>query len=62
MKTGSCGLYYVKTLIGVWRHDEMCKPGLSRVVICGPISLPGDCFDAVIDDFGNLVKVPACLP
>jgi len=42
-------------LCGMWRHyDGMCLPGTYRVVIC----LDGaDHYDAVMDDFGNLVRV-----
>jgi hypothetical protein len=37
------------------RHDTLCKPGLWRVDVTGW----GFVSHAVVDDFGNLVKVPS---
>lgn len=42
-------------LVGCWRHETiMCRPGLWRVVVCCDEYRN---YDAVVDDFGNLVRV-----
>lgn len=47
-----------RLLVGMYRHDDTCRPGLWRVVICGVSDWTMDIVhDAVVDDFGNLVKV-----
>ena len=44
-------------VVGIYRHAESYmggKPGMFRVIVC----IEGvDSFDAVMDDFGNLVRV-----
>lgn len=48
----------LRPLVGLWRHDPIaCKPGTYRVVFCDCGSFAGH-HNAVMDDFGNLVKVP----
>lgn len=57
---GACGgaLLY-RPLIGIFRHcTAMCRPGMWRVVT-GMREFGLGHFDAVVDDFGTLVKVSA---
>lgn len=45
-------------LVGYWRHETaLCRPGLYRVVFCIDDAWGSENADAVVDDFGNLVKV-----
>lgn len=47
----------LRPLVGIWRHEPlMCKPGFYRVVFpeFGDFARAAD---AVMDDFGNLVRV-----
>jgi hypothetical protein len=47
-------------VVGVYRHDPVMngREGLYHVVICiEMIDWRERCFDAVVDDFGNLVRV-----
>lgn len=48
------------TLCGIYRHDPlMCdRPGVYRVVFCADQQWKLPHFNAVCDDFGNLVVVP----
>jgi len=47
-------------LVGVWRHEKLlCKPGLYRVVFAVELQWNAPHSDAVMDDYGNLVEVPA---
>jgi len=41
------------------RRSTTNKPGMYRVIVTGFASQFFDSFNAVIDDFGNLVKVQA---
>ena len=41
------------------RRSITNKPGMYRVIVQGFTANFMDSFDAVVDDFGNLVKVPA---
>ena len=45
-------------LIGVYRHNESCKPGMYRVVPTAESQWRMPHLNAVCDDFGNLVVVP----
>jgi hypothetical protein len=40
-----------------WRHTN-CDPGKWRVSVGGDLRMIGNSFNAVVDDFGNLVRVP----
>lgn len=58
------GLFACYPLVAVYRHDPVMRsrnrPHTYRVVICVDRELIADdaaCFDAVMDDFGNLVRV-----
>ena len=45
-----------RVLAGYHRHiDVLCRPGMYYVSVCLGVFPVG--FDAVCDDFGNLVKV-----
>jgi hypothetical protein len=54
------GFDMARTVVGWFCHSpEICRPGHYRVVFDGLNGWFGGrhCFDAVVDDFGNLVKV-----
>ena len=48
----------IRMLVGVWRHDVICRTGFYRVVPCADDQWGMKHCDAVVDDFGNLVAVP----
>jgi len=55
-RSHSDGLFY-NPLVSFYRHDELfCRAGLYRVVT-GMGEWGFSHFNAVVDDFGNLVKV-----
>lgn len=43
----------------VIRRGDCCKPGMYRVLLNGFLFDFFENFDAVVDDFGNLVRVKA---
>lgn len=60
MKPSNGDFSSASILAGMYRHDElMCMPGLWRVVLCcdDQWTRGTGCVDAVVDDFGNLVRV-----
>lgn len=49
---GNSSMHHYYMLCGIWRHDGlMCAAGKYRVIT------DDNLFDAVMDDFGNLVRV-----
>jgi hypothetical protein len=59
MPTAGASLF-TYPVVGVYRHDRLNKrPDRWSVVVClcGFIADGEICFDAVMDDFGNLVRV-----
>lgn len=55
------GLYMmVRSIVFFERHDIQCRPGFWRVGCCDLSDFAVDriSMHAVVDDFGNLVRVP----
>ena len=51
--------FFSNVTCGVERHGAFGKPGMWRVVVCALGFIPADAciFNAVMDDYGTLVRV-----